>query len=381
MSTQGFKFYPETVVWEITFACNMRCVHCGTSAGKRRSDELTTDESLSLIDELTGLGCKSITISGGEPLLREDWPVLAARMRENGLTTYLISNGYTLNKDMADRFLELGIKRVGISIDGTEEVHNKIRRMPDSFARCLRALDTLRETGVDSCVVTQVNGWNLPILGDLHELLIDHGCKGWRIQMCTVTGRMQEHADMALTLTGYEQLVDKLLALRKDGRLYVDVGENVGYYGCKGSELIDGNPYFGCYAGMRVAGIESNGNVKGCLSMPPQFVEGNLRDSSFTEIWNRPDGFAYNRQFTQDSASGACHDCRYLPLCRGGCTTTSVSQTGHRADNPYCMYQIERDRGIAPRDSENTLALLRRFNPEAVESAARESGDRAWTGT
>jgi sulfatase maturation enzyme AslB (radical SAM superfamily) len=111
-------------------------------------------------------------------------------------------------------------------------------------------------------------------------------------------------------------------------------------------------------------------------------VEGNLRHSSFTEIWNRPDGFAYNRQFTQDSASGACHDCRYLPLCRGGCTTTSVSQTGCRADNPYCMYQIERDRGIAPRDSEDTLALLRRFNPEAVESAgACESGDRAWTGT
>jgi radical SAM protein with 4Fe4S-binding SPASM domain len=370
MSAQEFRCYPETVVWEITFACNMRCVHCGTSAGKRRSDELTTDESLRLIDELTGLGCKSITISGGEPLLREDWALLADRMRANGLTTYLISNGYALTDAVADRFLELGIKRVGISIDGTEQTHNRIRQRPDSFARCVLAMDTLRERNVDFCVVTQVSAWNLQDLDGLQDVLVDHGCKGWRIQMCTVTGRMQDHADMALTLPDYERLVDKLLALRRTGKVYIDVGENIGYYGCKGAELIGGHPYFGCYAGLRVAGIESNGNIKGCLSMPPQFVEGNVRDSSFTEIWNRPDGFAYNRKFTRESAAGACHDCRYLPLCRGGCTTTSVSQTGCRADNPYCMYQIERARGIQPRDGEDTLTLLRRFNPEAVEPAA-----------
>ena len=171
MSSHEFKFYPETVVWEITFACNMRCVHCGTSAGKRRDDELTTGESLRLIDELTGLGCKSITISGGEPLLRPDWPFLAAHMRENGLAVYLISNGHALDEAVAGQFRDLGIKRVGISIDGTEPIHNRIRQRPDSFARCLRALDTLRDKGVDSCVVTQVNGWNLDCLDDLHELL------------------------------------------------------------------------------------------------------------------------------------------------------------------------------------------------------------------
>ncbi len=72
-----FKLYPSAVVWEITFACNMRCIHCGTSAGKRRPDELTTEEALNLIDELAELGSEAITISGGEPLLRDDWPLLA----------------------------------------------------------------------------------------------------------------------------------------------------------------------------------------------------------------------------------------------------------------------------------------------------------------
>ncbi|HWR81915.1 MAG TPA: hypothetical protein VN285_01285, partial [Candidatus Deferrimicrobium sp.] len=59
-----FRFFPQNVVWEITFACNMKCIHCGTSAGKARADELTTNEALGLIDELTGLGAEMITLSG-----------------------------------------------------------------------------------------------------------------------------------------------------------------------------------------------------------------------------------------------------------------------------------------------------------------------------
>jgi radical SAM protein with 4Fe4S-binding SPASM domain len=334
MSTESFKFYPDTVVWEITFACNMRCIHCGTSAGKRRPDELTTDEALKLIDELTALECKSITISGGEPLLREDWKLLAKRMKENGLTTYLITNGFAMTEENADDFLQLGFKRIGVSLDGMEKIHNHIRNNPNSFKKCLRSIDILADKGVEFCVVSQISDMNLGELDAMHKMLVDHRCKGWRIQMCTVTGRMQEHSDLALSLDKYEQLVDKLLELQRAGDIFIDVGENIGYYGCKGSELSDGNPYYGCYAGLRVAGIESNGNIKGCLSMPEQFVEGNIRESSFTEIWNNPEGFAYNRKFTQDTASGACHDCRYLPMCRGGCATTSVSQTDCRADNP-----------------------------------------------
>ena len=148
----------------------------------------------------------------------------------------------------------------------------------------------------------------------------------------------------------------------------IDVGENIGYYGCLGTELWEDVPYFGCFAGTRVAGIESNGNVKGCLSMPEHFVEGNIRDSSFTAIWNDPNAFAYNRRFTRDTATGFCHDCKYLPLCRGGCTTTSVSASGCRADNPYCTYRMEQGRGVAaPVDNELVAQLLDRFKPAKVK--------------
>jgi radical SAM protein with 4Fe4S-binding SPASM domain len=159
-------------------------------------------------------------------------------------------------------------------------------------------------------------------------------------------------------------MIDKLLEYKKDDdTITIDVGENIGYYGCKGSMLYDGMPYLGCYAGTRVLGIESDGKIKGCLSMPEEFVEGNIRDSSLTDIWNNPEGFAYNRKFTRETATGICHDCRYLPLCRGGCTTTSVAASGERANNPYCIYQIEKKQGIKPEDPEIVGELLKRFDP------------------
>lgn len=119
-----FEFYPGVVVWEITFACSMRCLHCGTSAGKRRPDELTTDEALNLIDELVELGCKNITLSGGEPLLRPDWRELARRTKEHGILSCIISNGYAVTKDIVDDFEKIGFDKVGISFDGTEKTHN-----------------------------------------------------------------------------------------------------------------------------------------------------------------------------------------------------------------------------------------------------------------
>jgi radical SAM protein with 4Fe4S-binding SPASM domain len=182
--------------------------------------------------------------------------------------------------------------------------------------------------------------------------------------MTTSTGRMKSQDDLVLSLDNYERFIDKILEIQSEGRIKVFVGENIGYYGCKGYQLWEDKPYYGCYAGMRVAGIESNGDIKGCLSMPEEFVEGNIRQTSFTEIWNNPDGFAYNRKFTRDTAEGACHDCKYLPLCRGGCATTSVSASGSRANNPYCIYQMELKQGIAPReDTQLVIDILEPFKP------------------
>ncbi|MFZ1682503.1 MAG: radical SAM protein [Candidatus Zixiibacteriota bacterium] len=362
----SFNFYPSYVVWEITFACNMRCVHCGTSAGKKRANELTTQEALNLIDELGGLGCEHLALSGGEPLLREDWAQLARRSKQNKINTYMISNAYAVTPQVADDLVASGLDKIGISFDGTEQTHNFIRQRSDSYQKVLNAFDLFRERGLPFDAVSQISNINIDELDDMRKILIDHGCNCWRIQMTTTTGRMKCMSDMVLSLPNYGRLIDKIIELRKMDGLKIDPGENIGYFGCKGTDLIDGGIYLGCYAGLRVAGIESDGTVKGCLSMPEEFVEGNIRDSSFTEIWNRPTAFAYNRQFTKDTATGACHDCHYLPLCRGGCTTTSFSQTGERANNPYCIHRLETEQGIQrPQDEDYIAEVLDRFKPKS----------------
>lgn len=358
-----FRFYPHSVVWETTFACNMRCIHCGTSAGKKRPDELTSQEALNLIDELAGLGCVVLTLSGGEPLLRPDWRELAMRSVKHGMTTHLISNGYAVDEKIVDDFARIGFNNIGFSFDGTRETHNFIRQREDSYQRVTHAMDLMTQRNLRWCAVSQISNINLGELDAMREILIDKKCPAWRIQMTTTTGRFKCMSDMVLSLANYPKMIDKLLEFKQRGDIRIDVGENIGYYGCKGAELNDNNPYLGCYAGTRIAGIESNGNVKGCLSMPEEFVEGNIREKSFTEIWNNPDGFIYNRRFTRDTATGACHDCHYLPLCRGGCTTTSFSQTGERANNPYCMWQIEKKQGVRPVDNDDVIELLRRFDP------------------
>lgn len=356
-----FKFFPKTVIWEITFACNMRCLHCGTSAGKKRPDELTTEEALSLIDDLVKEGSQEIMLSGGEPLIRPDWRDLARRVVSIGARVYMISNGMLITEEIVDDFIDIGFTNIGISFDGTKETHNYIRQNPQSFDKATQAFRIMADKGIRFCAVSQISNLNLGEMDDIRQILIDNGCKDWRIQMTTSTGRMQDHSDLVMSLDNYPKLIDKILEFQKMGEVSIDVGENIGYFGCKGSELLDGMPYLGCYAGLRAVGIESNGNIKGCLSMQPQFIEGNIRDSSFSEIWNNPDGFAYNRKFTRETAEGACHDCKYLPLCRGGCTTTSVSATGKRADNPYCIYQLECKQGITCEDDPHVTEILKRF--------------------
>ena len=91
------KLKPSYCVWELTLACNLRCGHCGSRAGKPRPDELSTSECLGVVKSLAELGCEVITLSGGEPTLRPDWYAIASSIREHGMIPNMVSNGYVLD--------------------------------------------------------------------------------------------------------------------------------------------------------------------------------------------------------------------------------------------------------------------------------------------
>ena len=127
------------VVWNITKACNLRCVHCYASADARPAPgELTYEEGVALLEDLRRFDVPAVLFSGGEPLARPDALRLIARAQWLGLNTTLSTNGVLLDDRTADRIAAMGMRYVGISLDGTRARHDTLRGQRRSPVSCAR---------------------------------------------------------------------------------------------------------------------------------------------------------------------------------------------------------------------------------------------------
>ena len=98
------KYNLECALWEITLRCNLKCFHCEFSAGNALPDELSTQEALGLCEALDNIQCKRVVLLGGEPFLRNDWDIIAKKIKDLGMELGFISNGYLDNEKI---FLKL----------------------------------------------------------------------------------------------------------------------------------------------------------------------------------------------------------------------------------------------------------------------------------
>jgi len=351
---QGFR--PRAGVWELTLRCNMNCLHCGSRAGKPRRDELTLDELLRLADDLAELGGQAFTLSGGEPLLRKEWPQVARRLSDHGVRANMISNGFAFREATLDLARESGLVNMAFSVDGDEAIHEKIRAKPGSFRRVMEAIDICVRNDFPVSVVSHVTNANLYKLDEMAQMLIDKGVTMWQVQGGFDFGNLSDHPDLILEPSALEVFVPKVVELmeRHRGVLRIDPADDVGYFTDEDAVLRangeDEGYWMGCQAGLTVIGIEANGNIKGCLSMQSDdFVEGNIRQESLREIWFKEGNFAYTRQYKAENLGGFCRECAYNDLCRGGCSWNAYL---HGRDigkfaNKYCLYQVRelRERG------------------------------------
>ena len=140
------NYQPVTCVWEVTMGCNMRCGHCGSSCAQALPDELNTEEALELCDQLVDIGLKWVTLSGGEPLTRADVFQLVEYLSSRGVAVNMITNGWFLDKETAHKLKKSGIATVAISIDGTEQIHDKVRT-EGAFAHAREAFTNLKQEG------------------------------------------------------------------------------------------------------------------------------------------------------------------------------------------------------------------------------------------
>ncbi|MFX0076020.1 MAG: radical SAM protein [Candidatus Hermodarchaeota archaeon] len=322
---------PSCAVWEITLKCNSNCIHCGSKAGKIRADELNNEEALQLVRDLRDCGYKGVALMGGEPLIREDWYEIAQEIKKNKLELSIVTNGLNLI-DNIHKLNQLNVDCVSLSLDGgTAKVHDNLRGISGAFKKTLNAINRLKVEKIPVSVITSVSKTNLTELDKIKNLLLDRDI-AWQIQIALPIGRFPRE----LTISREEfYTVALFIAINANKysykRLPIIGGHCFGHY----SKLLPNlgiEPWVGCQAGKSVLGIQSNGNIKGCLTLPDEFIEGNIRTQSLDTIVEKI-------RSKLIKVKGYCSDCEVTSLCRGGCLGTAFALKEFK--EPYCLRAIE----------------------------------------
>jgi radical SAM protein with 4Fe4S-binding SPASM domain len=337
------RYVPQNAVWELTLRCNMRCLHCGSSAGKARKNELTIQESLRVADELLNLGCRKITFIGGEIFFYRGWEKLARRMSDGGALVNVITNAYQLGDEEVAQIKEAGLSNVGISLDGMEKNHDLIRGKKGSYHWVLKAFERLNRAGIPLAVVTSLLDFNVADLDQMHDLLVANRVAIWQLQIVTSMGNIAGRNEYLLNPAKVGEITNFIREKNRAGALRVYAGDDIGYFD-ENEVYLRSRPgtisaWSGCQAGLTVVGIDSVGNVKGCESIySDKFIEGNLREETLFEIWTKDGNFAYNRNFDVSMLTGACAACDKGSICRGGCRGSSYFSSGSLFESRYCSY-------------------------------------------
>ena len=343
---------PVSIVWEITLACDLACQHCGSRAGRRRRDELSTAECLDLIAQMAELGTRDVGLIGGEAYLRKDWLEIISAVRSAGMECGLQSGGRNLSDERLAKAAAAGLQGVGISIDGLAEVHDEVRGVPGSYELALAALRNTTRNGMVATVNTQINTRSMPQLRELMDIIIDAGATNWQLAITVAMGNAADRPELLLQPWQMLELMPLLAELSLEGRergLFLQPANNIGYYGPYESTIRnaieDEIHWHGCNAGDTIFGIEADGTIKSCPGLPRVYAGGNVRDKSLREIWETAEPLAMVRRRTVDDLWGWCRTCYYAETCMAGCTWTSHALFGRPGNNPMCHYRaLEMDK-------------------------------------
>lgn len=358
---------PIYAVWEFTLRCDLSCVHCGSRAKKARPDELNTAEALDLVGQMAALGVREVSLIGGEAYLRSDWLEILRAIRAHGMVASLTTGGFGLDAEMAKAARDAGLQATSVSVDGLEPLHDRVRGVNGSFAAAMRALRVLSAEGIRITANTQLFRSNLTTLEELFDVLAAEGIRGWQIQITVAMGRAADVEDLLLEPYQLLELMPLLARIKSKAdaaNILFWPGNNVGYFGPFESQLRSVYPAghsSSCGAGRGTLGIESNGDIKGCPSLPTaEYVGGNVREHSLKDIWEQASELRFTRERTSKELWGFCASCYYADLCKAGCSWTSHSLFGKRGNNPYCHHR--------------TLELLARGERERVRRVEAAPG-------
>jgi len=345
----NFDQAPMLVIWEVTQACDLACVHCRASAqSERHPHELTTGQGYALLDEIRSFGEPLMVFTGGDPLKRPDLLDLVKYSVKIGLRTNVTPSATPLlTPEAIDAFKAAGVSRMAISVDGPDAAtHDEFRGIPGTFDRAMLALRYARDIGLDTQFQTTVTRRNMHRLPEVAEIVKEVRSKMWSLFFLIVTGRALEDDD--LQAPEYEKVFEFMYELSKTAP-----------FGIKTTEAM----HYRRYVAQRIKaehGITENENAKGVAwrtagvsdgkgfvfvshtgeIFPSGFLPvsgGNVLRDRLTEVYRTSSLFRSLRDTTQ--RGGKCGLCEYQKVC-GGSRSRAFAFTGdYLAEDPRCIYE------------------------------------------
>jgi mycofactocin radical SAM maturase len=317
---------PICLTWELTYACNLACVHCLSSSGRRDPRELSTAECLGIVDELQRMQVFYVNIGGGEPTVRRDFWEIVDYATAHQVGVKFSTNGSRITPAVAQRLAASDYVDVQVSIDGATAAVNDRVRGPGSFDTAVRAMERLADAGFQnfklSVVITRENAGQL----DAFKAIADRYGAQLRLTRLRPSGRGVEVWD-ELHPTAEQQrgLYEWLLAHGEA----VLTGDSFFHLAPYGEPLAGLNL---CGAGRVVCLIDPVGDVYACpFAIHEQFLAGNVCDpGGFMAVWRESELFLDLRR---PQTGGACASCRFFDSCRGGCMAAKFF-TGLPLDGP-----------------------------------------------
>jgi len=310
--------------WESTLRCNLHCAHCGSSCEPSSPlRELSTVEICGILDTIAQDFDPRrifISITGGEPLLRDDLEAVVAHMSRLGLLSCIVSNGTLITRDRAKQLRDAGLRTVCVSIDGLCAEHDDVRGR-GSYDRAMRGVAVAREAGfADVEAITCVRDANLASLPEIETAVRYAGANLWRLITVDKMGRLAgtEQTPLWLGPRGVRRTLDfvaqRRAELQKAGDPFSVQFSCGGFLGVRREGVVR-SEHNQCSAGLHSASILCDGSVAACPSLPRSWLQGSALQERFSAIWQRE--FRRHRDYGW-RRTGPCEHCDWFSLCLGG---------------------------------------------------------------
>ncbi len=317
---------PICLTWELTYACNLACVHCLSSSGQRDPRELSTAEAMTVIDQLRELQVFYVNIGGGEPMIRRDFFDIVNYAVNSGVGVKFSTNGAYIDAARAAQLSAMDYLDIQLSLDGADAATNDAVRGEGSYATVRRAMDHLAAANFGpfkvSVVVTRHNVSQL----DRFKALTDSYGAQLRVTRLRPAGRGADTwHELHPTADQQVEVYRWLLANGED----VLTGDSFFHLNALGESLPGLNL---CGAGRVVCLIDPVGDVYACpFVIHEEFRAGSVRDEGgFGRVWRHSELF---RSLREPDNPGACASCGSYDVCQGGCMAAKFF-TGLPLDGP-----------------------------------------------